>query len=151
MQQRAAVKVKAVVKLSAAAKVKVMTVKPAVVHARILGVAPNPKLSGITVHVLKYIRDEERYVILLQPELGDAATQSLCLPASLVLAVGTAVIVSELAGGSGAASSPFAPGVVEGYDCDKGRYSVRLEGRKMPVALRPQKCLAAAVPGSATV
>ena len=42
--------------------------------------------------LLKYKRGKERYIILLQPELGDAPTKSL------VLAVGTAVIVSGLAG-----------------------------------------------------
>ena len=50
------------------------------------------------MHVPKYKRGKERYIILLQPELGDAATRSLCSPASLVLAVSTAVIVSGLTG-----------------------------------------------------
>ena len=71
--------------------------KTTVVYARILTVAANPALSNTNVHVLKYKRNKERY-ILLQPELGDAATKSLCSPASLVLAVGTSVIVSRLTG-----------------------------------------------------
>ena len=33
----------------------------------------NLELSGTTVHVLKYKRGKERYIILLQHELGDAA------------------------------------------------------------------------------
>ena len=49
---------------------------------------------------MTYKRDKGRYIdiidsdsdiILLQPELGEAATKSLCSPASLVLADGTAV------------------------------------------------------------
>ena len=119
----------------------------AVVHARILTVTSNPKLSGTTVHVLKYKRDKDRYMILLRPELGDAAKKSLCSPASLVLAVGTSVIVSGLAG---APELNDRTGVVEGFDDEKGRYAARLEGRKRPAALRPQNCLAAA-PGSAAV
>ena len=66
----------------------------AVVHACILSVAADSELSGTAVHVLKYVRAKERYIILLQPGLGQAATKSLCAPASLVLAVGTAVVVS---------------------------------------------------------
>ena len=67
-----------------------------VVRARIPTVAANQELSGTTVHVLKYKRDKERYMILLQPELGDGTMKSLCSPASLVLAVGTSVNVSGL-------------------------------------------------------
>ena len=64
-------------------------VKAAVVHARILPVASKPEHSNTAAHVLRYKRDKERYVILLQPELGDAAKKSLCSPVSLVLTVGT--------------------------------------------------------------
>ena len=64
-----------------------------------------------------------------------------------MLAVGTSVIVSGLAG---APELNDRTGVVEGFDDEKGRYAVRLEGRKRPAALRPQNCLAA-VPGSAAV
>ena len=55
-----------------------------VVRARILSVGSNPELSGATVHVLEYKRDKQRYVILLEPELGDAATNSMCLPVNLL-------------------------------------------------------------------
>ena len=48
-----------------------------VVRARIPTVAANQELSGTTVHVLKYKRDKERYMILLQPELGDGTMKSL--------------------------------------------------------------------------
>ena len=107
-----------------------------VIYARILTVASDPPLRSTTVHVLKYNRDKERYIILLQPELGDTATKSLCWPTSLVLAVGTSVIASGRTG------------VGEGFDDEKGTYAVRLDGRKKSVALCPQDCLAA-VPGSA--
>ena len=121
--------------------------KAAVVQARILtAAATNPELSGTTVHVLKYTRNhQERNIILLQPELCDTAMKSLCSPASLVLAVGTAVIVSGL---TGAPELNGRTGVIEGFDDEKGRYAVRLAGRKKPAALRPGNCLAA-VPGSA--
>ena len=89
----------------------------------------------------------QRYVILLQPELGDAATKSRCSPASLVLEVGTSVTVSGL---TGAPELNGRTGVVEGFDEEKGRCAVRFAGRKKPAALRPQNCLAA-VRGSATV
>ena len=61
-------------------------VKAAGVRARVLTVASNPELSGTctAVHVLKYKHDKGRCVIMLHPELGDAATKSLCSPASLV-------------------------------------------------------------------
>ena len=124
-------------------------VKASVVLARILAVASNPQLSGTstTVHVLKYKRNKERYIILLQPELGDTATKSLCPPASLVLAVGTTVIVSGL---TGAPELNCRMSVVEGFDDEKGRYAVRVEGRKKPAALRIENCLAA-VPGGVAV
>ena len=75
--------------------------KAADVTARILTVATNPELSNTTVHVLKHKRGKGCYIILLQPELGDAAVKSLCSPASLLLAVGTSVIVSGLTGAAG--------------------------------------------------
>ena len=121
--------------------------KAAVVQARILTAATNSELSGTTVHVLKYTRNQERNIILLQPELCDTAMKSLCSPASLVLAVGTAAIVSGL---TGAPELNGRTGVVEGFDEEKGRCAVRFAGRKKPAALRPQNCLAA-VRGSATV
>ena len=37
-------------------------------------------------------------MVLLRPELSDAAMKTLCSPASLVLAVGTSVVVSGLTG-----------------------------------------------------
>ena len=77
------------------------------------------------------------HVILLQPELGGGATKSLCSPASVVLAVGTSVIVSGL---TGAPELNGRTGVVEGFDDEKGRCSVHVEGRKKPAALRPQNC-----------
>ena len=117
--------------------------------------ASNPELSNTTVHVLKYMykRNKERYIILLQPELGDAARKSLCPPASLVLAVGTTVVVSRL---TGAPELNGRMGVVEGFDDEHGRCTVRLEERKKPAALRPHNCLAAvprsaSAPGSADV
>ena len=121
--------------------------KTTVVYARILTVAANPALSNTNVHVLKYKRNKERYIILLQPELGDTATKSLCPPASLVLAVGTTVIVSGL---TGAPELNCRMSVVEGFDDEKGRYAVRVEGRKKPAALRIENCLAA-VPGGVAV
>ena len=107
------------------------------------------------MQILTYKRDKGRYIdiidsdsdiILLQPELGEAATKSLCAPESLVLAVGTAVIVSDL---TGSPKLNGRKGVVEGFEAGKGRYSVRVEGRQRPAALRPQNCLAA-VPGAAS-
>ena len=92
--------------------------KAAVVQARILTAATNSELSGTTVHVLKYTRNKERYIILLQPELGDTAMKSLCSPASLVLAVGTAAIVSGL---TGAPKLNGRTGVVERFDDETER------------------------------
>ena len=117
-------------------------VKASVVLARILAVASNPQLSGTstTVHVLKYKRNKERYIILLQPELGDTATKSLCPPASLVLGVGTAVVVSGL---KGAPELNGRTGVVEGFEDGKGRYAAATE---VSGGCAWQRCVAEANP-----
>ena len=105
-----------------------------------LDVASQPALSNTTVHVLKYKHNKGRYIILLQPELGDAATKSLCPPASLVLGVGTAVVVSGL---KGAPELNGRTGVVEGFEDGKGRYAAATE---VSGGCAWQRCVAEANP-----
>lgn len=92
------------------------------------------ELNGKQVQVIKFNQDKQRYIILLLP----SNRKSLCSPASLVLVAGTPIIVAGL---TQAPELNGSSGVVEAFE--KGRYSVRLEGRATLVGLRPETCLAA--------
>jgi hypothetical protein len=72
----------------------------------------------------------------------------MCDPSGLRLAVGTSVIV---AGVTGQPELNDRTGViVKELDEKRGRYGVRLDGRKTLAGLRPENCLAA-VRGSGAV
>ena len=97
--------------------------------------------TAVQVQVLRYKRKKDRYVILnYAAPAGATDLKGLCKPGSLVLAPNTTVWVVGLVS---AAELNERKGVVEGFDEEKGRHAVRVEGRAKLVALRAENCLAA--------
>jgi tetratricopeptide (TPR) repeat protein len=115
----------------------------AIVRAQI--VKGRQDLIGTIVEVLKYNSAKDRYIIRLPPtEGGGKGPKSLCVPSNLTLEPGTAVILADLVA---APELNGRAGGIEGFDNDRQRYVVRIQGESKTRNVRPQNCRAI-VPGS---
>jgi hypothetical protein len=79
--------------------------------------------------------------------------KGLIKPSDLILNDGTAVIIQGLQAAS-AHDLNGRRGLVQGYDEEKGRYTVAVAGRKKPLGLRPECCRlseAVSLPAASTI
>ena len=109
--------------------------------AVVIGVQSRPELNGAEVTIKRYLTDKGRYTVLLPPDAAGKQESINLKPANLVLAEGSAVVVTGL---KGAPELNGQRGEVEGWVEEKGRYAVRLQGgaRKNVANLRPDNCRA---------
>lgn len=105
-------------------------------RARIVGIVSKPELNGRVVAVDKLVEgsDPERYRVFVPAFEGRPKTTIDLKPTNLVLDRGVAVVAKGL---TGAPELNGCVGSVLGWDDEKGRYSVRFEGRQRAAALKP--------------
>jgi hypothetical protein len=93
-------------------------------------------INGRVVAVAKLVEgsDPERYRVFVPAFEGRPKTTIDLKPTNLVLDRGVAVVAKGL---TGAPELNGCVGSVLGWDDEKGRYSVRFEGRQRAAALKP--------------
>ena len=110
------------------------TTTPRAVVATVTGLANAAELNGCSAEVQSWNEEKGRYLCRVRKGDGSHATTHI-KPPNLLLPPGTAVTVC---GVTGAAELNGRAGVTGEFAAEKGRYSVRVEGRKKPAGLKPE-------------
>eukprot|EP01044_Picomonas_judraskeda_P001460 COSAG03_NODE_88_length_13468_cov_4.757798_7_plen_481_part_00 len=109
--------------------------------ATVVGVLSRPELNGAEVTIRRFLIDKGRYAVQLPPDSNGKQERINLKPANLVLVEGSAMVATGL---MGAPELNGGRGIVECWLEEKGRYAVRLEGKrqKKVANLRPENCRA---------
>ena len=112
------------------------TMTPRAVIATVAGLAnaAAAELNGCSAEVQSWNEEKGRYLCRVRKGDGSHAKTHI-KPPNLLLPPGTAVTVC---GVTGAAELNGRAGVTGEFAAEKGRYSVRVEGRKKPAGLKPE-------------
>ena len=110
------------------------TTTPRAVVATVTGLANAAELNDCSAEVQSWNEEKGRYLCRVRKGDGSHATTHI-KPPNLLLPPGTAVTVC---GVTGAAELNGRAGVTGEFAAEKGRYSVRVEGRKKPAGLKPE-------------